>query len=82
MKEQLKELWYAPSERAAKRRWGQWFRQAMESGLEPLMTFARRLKPYMHGIVASATASCSTLSSRLLCMVGGDIYFSRTLCTR
>jgi transposase len=60
MKEQLKELWYAPSERVAKRRWGQWFRQAMESGLEPLMTFARRLKPYMHGIVASATHHLNT----------------------
>ena len=60
MKEQLKELWYAPSERVAKRRWGQWFRQAMESGLEPLMIFARRLKPYMHGIVASATHHLNT----------------------
>lgn len=60
MKEQLKELWYAPSERAAKRRWGQWFRQAMESGLEPLMTFARRLKPYVKGIIASATHHLNT----------------------
>ena len=60
MKEQLKELWYAPSERAAKRRWGQWFRLAMESGLEPLMTFARRLKSYVHGIVASATYHLNT----------------------
>lgn len=60
MKEQLKELWYAPSEHAAKRRWGQWFRQAMRSGLEPLITFARRLKPYLHGIVASATHHLNT----------------------
>jgi hypothetical protein len=60
MKEQLKELWYAPSEHAAKRRWGQWFRQAMGSGLEPLITFARRLKPYLHGIVASATHHLNT----------------------
>ena len=60
MKEQLKALWYAPSERAAKRRWGQWFRQAMESGVEPLMTFARRLKSYVHGIVASATYHLNT----------------------
>jgi len=55
MKEQLKELWYAPSECEAKRRWRAWWQQAMDSGLEPLIRFARRLKPYLHGILASAT---------------------------
>jgi transposase len=55
MKEQLKELWYAPSEQEAIGRWHGWWNQAMNSGLVPLMRFARRLKPYLEGIVASAT---------------------------
>ncbi len=54
LKTQLKELWYAPSEREARRRWTQWYRLAMDSGLKPLIVFARRLQPYLAGIVASA----------------------------
>ena len=60
MKDQLKLLWYAPSEQEAKQRWKQWYRQAMESGLQPLIRFANRLKPYLHGIVASATHQLNT----------------------
>jgi len=60
MKEQLKELWYAPSEQIARQRWHTWYQQAMDSGLMPLITFARRLKPYLHGIVASATYHLNT----------------------
>ena len=54
LKTQLKELWYAPSRAVARDRWCEWYRLAMESGLKPLMTFAKRLKPYLEGIVASA----------------------------
>ena len=54
LKTQLKELWYAPSEREARRRWTHWYRLAMDSGLKPLIVFARRLQPYLAGIVASA----------------------------
>ena len=54
LKSQLKELWYAPSKTIARQRWREWFRLAMESGLKPLITFARRLKLYIEGIIASA----------------------------
>jgi len=54
LKTQLKELWYAPTEKIARQRWCEWYRLAMESGLKPLITFARRLKPYLEGIIASA----------------------------
>lgn len=54
LKTQLKELWYAPSVTIARQRWTEWYRMAMESGLKPLMAFARRLKPYLKGIIASA----------------------------
>ena len=60
LKAQLKELWYAPTERIARRRWREWYRLAMESGLRPLMTFARRLQPYVDGIVASARFRLNT----------------------
>ena len=54
LKTQLKELWYAPSEAIARQRWGEWYRLAMQSGLKPLITFARRLKLYIEGIISSA----------------------------
>jgi len=54
LKTQLKELWYAPSRAIARKRWREWYRLAMESGLKPLITFANRLKLYLEGIVASA----------------------------
>jgi len=60
MKEQLKNLWYAPSEKEAKQRWQQWYDQAMESDIEPLIRFAKRLKPCLHGIVSSATYRLNT----------------------
>ncbi|WP_370280815.1 transposase, partial [Pontibacterium sp.] len=34
--------------------WEQWWQQVQESGIKPLLDFARKLKPYLHGIVASA----------------------------
>lgn len=35
LKEQLKELWYAPSEAEARQRWQDWLKLAMSSGLAP-----------------------------------------------
>lgn len=60
LKAQLKELWYAPDEAEARRRWVDWQRMAMESGLKPLITFARRLSGYIDGIVASALFRLNT----------------------
>lgn len=60
MKTQLKELWYARSERAARWRWTHWLRQAEASGVAPLIQFARRLKPYVKGIIASAVYHLNT----------------------
>jgi transposase len=54
LKNQLKELWYAPSPWAARKRWNEWFRMAMDTGLAPVQAFARRLRPYIKGIIASA----------------------------
>ena len=54
LKTQLKELWYAPNETIARQRWREWYRLAMESGLTPLINFARKLKRYLEGIIASA----------------------------
>lgn len=60
LKSQLKELWYAPSENEARRRWEEWFQMANDSGLKPLIAFAKRLLPYLEGIVASALYRLNT----------------------
>lgn len=60
LKDQLKELWYAPSEEEAKRRWEEWYRMAIESALKPVMAFAKRLRGYLHGIVSSARYRINT----------------------
>jgi transposase len=60
LKAQLKELWYAPDEDEARRRWNEWHRLALDSQLPPLITFAKRLAPYIDGIVASALYRLNT----------------------
>lgn len=60
LKEQLKELWYAPSEAEARQRWQDWLKLAMSSGLAPVQQFARRLKSYIDGIIASAVYRMNT----------------------
>ncbi|WP_338164865.1 ISL3 family transposase [Vibrio sp. 10N] len=57
---QLKELWYCDSEEHAKGLWEVWWQQVNESGIQPLINFARKLKPYLHGIVASASYHLNT----------------------
>lgn len=54
LKDALKALWYAPDVREGWRRWRSWYRQAMESGLNPLIRFAKNLRPYLRGILSSA----------------------------
>ncbi|RQI44568.1 transposase, partial [Pseudomonas aeruginosa] len=48
------DVWYAPSVREGWRRWRTWLRHARESGLAPLQRFARNLRKYARGILASA----------------------------
>lgn len=60
LKAQLKELWYAPDEDEARRRWNEWQRFALDSRLPPLIAFAKRLAPYVEGIVASALYRLNT----------------------
>lgn len=54
LKEQLKELWYNDSIEQAYSQWEIWWQQVQESKIEPLMNFAKKLKPYLKGIVSSA----------------------------
>ena len=60
LKEQLKEIWYAPSEAEATSRWEAWKAMADQSGIKPLKHFASVLGRYLHGIIASATHRLST----------------------
>lgn len=60
LKEQLKELWYAPDEDTARSRWRCWLAMAEESGIHSLQLFAKRLGNYLEGIVSSATYRLNT----------------------
>jgi transposase len=52
LKDDLKTLWQYRHAGYAQRCWDAWYRRAMRSRIEPLKTFARRLKPYLPGILA------------------------------
>lgn len=52
LREDLKHLWDFKYPAAAKRFWRGWYRRAIHSRVEPLKKFARRLKPYLQGILA------------------------------
>ena len=52
LKDDLKALWRYRHAGYAKRFWTRWLRRAMRSRIEPLKRFARRLKPYLPGILA------------------------------
>lgn len=51
LKDDLKQLWRFTSVEEASLFWDHWYRRAIESGIAPLITFARRLKGYLHGIL-------------------------------
>lgn len=52
LKEDLKRLWRYRHSGYAYRFWKNWYHRAIRSRIEPLKRFARRLKPYLHGILA------------------------------
>jgi transposase len=60
LKTALKEVWFAPSVPEGARRWRNWYRMAIDSGLASLILFAKRLKPYLRGILASARFPMNT----------------------
>lgn len=47
LKTALKEIWFAPSVADGARRWREWYRRAIDSGLAPAILFAKRLKKYL-----------------------------------
>ena len=54
LKTELKEVWFAPSVREGAQRWKRWYRLALDSKLAPAIQFAKRLRKYLRGILASA----------------------------
>lgn len=60
LKTALKELWFAPDIREGRRRWRSWFHMAIDSGLAPAIQFAKRLRKYLRGILASAIFPMNT----------------------
>ncbi len=52
LRDELKRLWFYRREAWAQRAWEDWLRQANESGIAALKTFAQRLEGYWHGILA------------------------------
>lgn len=60
LKEQLKELWRSSSVWQAFKRWRAWWLLCRESKLKPLIAFARKLRPYLRGIIASAKYPLNT----------------------
>jgi transposase len=52
LKDDLKHLWDFRYPGAARRFWDGWYRRALQSGIPALVRFARRLQPYLPGILA------------------------------
>lgn len=52
LKDDLKQLWRFACVEEASLFWEHWYRRAIESGIKPLVLFARRLKGYLHGILS------------------------------
>jgi len=52
LKDDLKALWDYRHKGYAMRFWEDWYERAISSGIGPLCQFARRLKPYLAGILA------------------------------
>lgn len=52
LRDALKELWRYRHPGYAARAWHSWYRKALRSGIVPLIRFARRLRPYLPGILA------------------------------
>ncbi len=52
LRDELKALWRYRYAGVAEKLWLQWYHRAVRSRIEPLKRFARRLKPYVPGILA------------------------------
>lgn len=52
LKDDLKQLWRYQRTGHARRFWQQWWHRAIRSRIEPLKSFARKLKDYLPGILA------------------------------
>ena len=52
LKDDLKELWRLGDQDDAQAAWQAWFSRAIESGIEPLIAFAKKLQNYLSGILA------------------------------
>jgi len=52
LRDALKDLWAYRHAGYAARAWRSWYRKALRSRIQPLVTFARRLRPYLPGILA------------------------------
>ena len=55
LKDDLKQLWRFKCVEEASLFWEHWYRRATESGIKPLILFAKRLKGYLHGILNHCT---------------------------
>lgn len=60
MKDELKELWLCRRPLEAWRRWKQWLRLALESGIDVLRQFALKLKSYASGIISHSRYALHT----------------------
>ena len=52
MRDELKALWHYRYVASAAKLWHQWYHRAVRFRIDPLKRFARRLKPYIAGILA------------------------------
>lgn len=52
LKDDLKQLWKYRYSAAALRFWKDWYNRAIRSRISPLVAFAKKLKPYLPGILA------------------------------
>jgi transposase len=60
LKDDLKEIWKQTSEPEARSLWEAWIQRALESGVQPLMQFAKRLAGYVEGIISSSRWKLNT----------------------
>jgi transposase len=52
LRDALKDLWSYRHRGYALEAWRSWYRKALRSGIEPLRHFAKKLRPYLTGIIA------------------------------
>ena len=60
LKDDLKNLWKQADEKQARSLWEGWLERAQESGIQALIKFARRLAPYVEGIISSCRWKLNT----------------------